>query len=206
MNRFVVLVSLVTALCSASAQDLRQPFDGRWFVAQGGDTLNVNQHMAITAQWFGIDFVKTGGQGGRELARPNPSRLEDFYSWGQLVRAPRAGTIVSVVDGLPDNPLGTKDTVNPAGNHLVIQVEPNRFIVLAHFQRGSLKLKVGDHVNSGQYLGKCGNSGNSDYPHIHMHIQDQPKFNIGNGQNAVFSHIDVELSGKVFENVEWPLI
>jgi hypothetical protein len=46
----------------------------------------------------------------------------------------------------------------------------------------------------------------SCYPRIHLHVQDLPSLNNGNGQNTVFSHMDVELNGKSFENVTWPLI
>ena len=67
-------------------------------------------------------------------------------------------------------------------------------------------MKTGDHVTRGQFLGRCGNSGNSDFPHIHLHVQDQPTLNMGNGINPVFSDINVELNGKLFENVAWPLI
>ena len=94
---------------SASAQEYRLPFDGRWFVMQGGDTPNVNEHMRVPAQWFGIDFAKVGGPSGRELARRAPTAAEDFYSWGEPVLAPSDGDVVAVVDGLADNPLGTKD-------------------------------------------------------------------------------------------------
>lgn len=65
---------------------------------------------------------------------------------------------------------------------------------------------VGEQVAPGQRLGRCGNSGNSDFPHIHMHVQDAPVVNAGHGQNMVFAGIDVELTGKQFTDVTWPLI
>jgi hypothetical protein len=37
-------------------------------------------------------------------------------------------------------------------------------------------------------------------------MQDSPTFNKGLGQNMIFKGINVELTGKVFENVDWPLI
>jgi hypothetical protein len=39
-----------------------------------------------------------------------PTSVEDFFSWGEPVLSPAGGTIVSVVNDLPDNPLGTRDT------------------------------------------------------------------------------------------------
>ncbi|MGH6866310.1 MAG: M23 family metallopeptidase [Methyloceanibacter sp.] len=34
-------------------------------------------------------------------------------------------------------------------------------------QPGSLKVKVGDKVTTGQLIGLLGNSGNTDAPHLH---------------------------------------
>lgn len=189
----------------SSASTFRLPFDGRWFVAQGGDTLNVNHHMTVPAQAYGLDFVKVAGASEREISTPNPQRVEDFYAWGQSVLAPHDGEVVAVVNDLPDNALGLKDERNPAGNHVGIQIAPDRFVFLGHLQRGSISVKPGDRVVAGQTLGRCGNSGNSDHPHVHMHLQDQRVLGTGNGHMPVFADIKVELSGKVFEHVTWPL-
>jgi hypothetical protein len=199
-------VVLLTLAMNLSAQEFRLPFNGRWFVTQAGDTLNVNQHMRLRAQWYAIDFLKVGGPSQRALTKTDGSKIEDFYSWGEAVLSPIAGEVASVVDGLPDNPLGTKDTENPAGNHVVIKVATNCFVFVAHLQKDSVNVKTGDRVKPGQLLGKCGNSGNSDAPHIHMHVQDTPTLNEGSGQNMTFKGINVELTGKIFENVDWPLI
>ena len=59
---------------------VRLPFDGRWFVVQGGDTVNVNHHMAFEPQWYGVDFAKLGGYMDRELSRSTPSRCADFLA------------------------------------------------------------------------------------------------------------------------------
>jgi hypothetical protein len=44
----------------------------------------------------------------------------------------------------------------------------------AHMRPGSLKVKVGDKVVTGQVLGVLGNSGNTDAPHLHFHVMDGP--------------------------------
>jgi murein DD-endopeptidase MepM/ murein hydrolase activator NlpD len=122
------------------------------------------------------------------------------------VVSPVVGEVIDVVDSLPDNPIGSKDLGNPCGNRVIIKAAPDSFVILAHMQKGSIRVQIGDHVASRQVLGLCGNSGNSDAPHIHMHVQDQPTFNIGTGQNIIFQAINVELSGKRFTQVDWPLI
>ncbi len=204
MRTFFVAGALAVAL-NAGAQEFHLPFKGRWFVAQAGDTLNVNPHMALQAQWYGMDFVKVGGAAQRDISEKDGKTLSDYYSWGEIVLSPIDGVVVAVVDGLPDNPLGTKDPGNPAGNHAVIAAG-GKYVFVAHFQKGSLRVKAGQRVSVGQELGKCGNSGNSDSPHIHMHVQDAPIFNQGQGQNVTFKGINVELTGKTFLGVDWPLI
>lgn len=192
---------------SLSGAELRLPFSGRWFVAQGGDTLNVNNHMRVKAQFYGIDFIKTGGPEGRNLSsKPQPVSIEDFYSWGEQVLAPADGEVIGETNNLPDNPLGTKDPANPGGNQVSLRIAPNCFVFIAHMQKGSVKVKAGDKVKAGQLLGLCGNSGNSDAPHVHLHLQDTPKLNDGIGQKPEFHDIKVELTGKIFRHADWPLI
>lgn len=202
------LATLLLLLCAvpASAQNLQLPFSGRWFVMQGGDTPNVNLHMTSEAQAFGIDFAKVGGPSQRELTHGTPTSVEDFLSWGEPVLSPADGTIVSVVNDLPDNALGIKDTEHPAGNYLVLQIAADRFVYLAHMQRGSVSVKAGDVVARGQRVGLCGNSGNTGFPHVHLHVQDTGEFGVGQGQNPVFGVINVELTGQQFASVAWPLI
>jgi murein DD-endopeptidase MepM/ murein hydrolase activator NlpD len=204
--KYLIAALLLSLSTQAGAQEYRLPFEGRWFVLQGGDTPNVNQHMSVRAQWFGLDFGKVGGPSKRELTRGTPSEPEDFYSWGQPVLAPIDGEVVAAVDSFPDNPLGTKDARHPAGDHVVIKTASDQFVFLAHLQRGTVVVRVGRQIKRGDRVGLCGNSGNSDFPHIHMHVQDTPILNAGQGQNPTFTHIDVELTGKQFSDVSWPLI
>lgn len=201
-----IIAALLALAVNLSAQELHLPFNGRWFVMQGGDTLNVNQHMSVRAQWYGLDLMKVGGAENRSLEKTDGGKIEDYYSWGEAVISPAAGTVESAVDGLPDNPLGKKDAKHLTGNHVVIKVATNQFVFIAHLQKGSVSVKAGEQIKVGQLLGKCGNSGNSDAPHVHMHMQDTPTLNEGLGQNLIFKGINVELNGKTFETVDWPLI
>ena len=187
------------------AQGLALPFDGRWFVAQGGDTPNVNHHIALESQWYAIDFAQVGGPTDRDLTRGARQRVEDFYGWSAEVLAPAAGVVVAVENDLPDNTLGVHDKAHPAGNHVVLQ-SGQRFYYLAHFRRGSVRVRVGDSVARGQVLAQCGNSGNSDFPHVHLHATQSPQLGEGRGENMTFAGITVELSGKQFIDVEWPMI
>lgn len=196
---------LAAVAAGAMAQELRLPFTGRWFVAQAGDTINVNHHMAVRAQWYGVDFAKAGGELGRALSRPRPTRVQDFFCWDAPVLSPAQGQVAAVVGDLPDQPLGKKDVQRPSGNHVVVATPQGRYVVVAHLREGSVRVGPGDRVEAGQPLGRCGNSGNSDYPHVHVHVQDSLDAD-ATGQNPVFHGLDVELTGKTFSDVTWPLI
>jgi murein DD-endopeptidase MepM/ murein hydrolase activator NlpD len=53
-------------------------------------------------------------------------------------------------------------------------------------QPGSVRVKVGDKVKTGQVLGLLGNSGNTDGPHLHFHVMDGPSPLVSNGLPFVF--------------------
>jgi hypothetical protein len=192
-------------LLSPSAT-LRLPFSGKWFVAQGGDTLNVNHHMEVRSQWFGVDFARVDGPVGRGLARESAKSLEDYYSWNQPVLSPLEGIVIQIESDHPDNRVGTVDTTSSAGNFIEIRSDSGLYVFLAHFKQGSIRAKVGDQLQPGQILGLCGNSGNSTMPHVHIHLQNEPGLGQGEGQLAQFEGIDVALSGRVFKNVAWPML
>lgn len=119
--------------------------------------------------------------------------------------APVAGSVLTAVDSLPDNSLGTKDSQHPLGNHLVIQ-QGDRFLYIAHLRLHTLTVRSGDSVSVGQAIGRCGNSGNSDFPHIHVHATHSMRFGEGVGINLTYGPMRVNLAGKTFEHVEWPLL
>ena len=72
---------------------LRLPFTGRWLVGQAGDTPNVNHHMKVRPQWYGVDFLKVGGDSGRTLVRTTGGSVEDFYSWDEPILARAQGSL-----------------------------------------------------------------------------------------------------------------
>jgi murein DD-endopeptidase MepM/ murein hydrolase activator NlpD len=51
-----------------------------------------------------------------------------------------------------------------------------RFVLMAHLQKGSVLVAKGEIVRAGQPLAKCGNSGNTSGPHLHLQVQNQPDF------------------------------
>ena len=100
------------------------------------------------------------------------------------------GTAVGTADGLPEQVPGklpADATIQmAAGNHVVVDIGGGRFAFYAHMQPGSVRVKVGDTVKTGQVLGLLGNSGNTDTPHLHFHVMDGPSPLVANGLPYVF--------------------
>lgn len=147
------------------------PSEGVWWVLWGGDTLPKNYHAASPSQRHAYDLLiwKDGG-----TYRGDGTVNEDYWAWGQPVLAPATGTVVTVLDGIPDHGPGKPDPrPHIAGNHVVIQTAPEEFVVLAHFQQNSIRVEEGDRVQAGDLLGLAGNTGQSTEPHIHIHVQNR---------------------------------
>jgi murein DD-endopeptidase MepM/ murein hydrolase activator NlpD len=57
-------------------------------------------------------------------------------------------------------------------------------------QPGSLRVKAGDKVVTGQVIGLLGNSANTDAPHLHFHVMEGPSPLLSNGLPYVFSSFE----------------
>ena len=133
-----------------------QPLEVRWMAFNGPPCPQSNHHHCLTAnQQYAYDIVPVDNNG-----MPAP----DLCS-GSRVYSPFSGRIVQRFDSatMRNNPAPTY------GNHVVIGLGQNRYAVLAHFQPDSVTQEV--NISEGDYLGKCGNTGNSTHPHVHLHVQ-----------------------------------
>jgi len=150
----------------------RAPFQGEWNVTWGGQDTLSNYHYEVPSQRYAYDLVQI--KDGFSY-QGDAAKNESYYAFGQDVFAPQAGTVVQVVNDIPDNePVGTMNEEKPAGNVVVIDHGGGEFSYLAHLMNGSAKVKVGDSVKQGDLIGLCGNSGNSSEPHLHYQVSDGP--------------------------------
>lgn len=159
----------------ADASALPSPVRGEWFVVNGGRSGLVNGHRAALVQDDAFDIVQLVGG---STYRGDPARMESYYCYGEPVLAPVAGRVVTVVEDLPDQRIGSVDVINTAGNRVVIDIGGGRYVAFAHLRPGSVTVAVGDAVRPGQQVGEVGNSGNSDQPHLHLQVQNVPGFDV----------------------------
>jgi hypothetical protein len=145
------------------------------------------------AQRFAIDWIQL--QPGNRLAKGDPSLNGSYPQFGREALAVADATVVHVQDGLPEGRPGRfapgVTATNADGNSVVLDLGGGRFALYAHFQPGSLRVKVGDRVRRGQVLALVGNSGNSDAPHLHFHVMDGPSPLASNGLPYVIDRFEV---------------
>ncbi|MHA6511951.1 M23 family metallopeptidase [Tessaracoccus sp. Z1128] len=168
--------------------DLAYPFTGRW-LTQNSPANRVPSHgTTLYASSFAIDFVPVDESGRStpitfaSLLYPEPAAR--FPGFGRPVLAPVDGIIVAVHDSEPDHAAfrglpslryaltqarrATAGWPALAGNHVMIKTSGGPVVALCHLQQDSIRVGLGQHVEVGQALARCGNTGNSTEPHLHL--------------------------------------
>ena len=173
--------------------DLAYPFHGRW-LTQNSPADRVPSHGTTAfATAYAVDFVPVDdtGRSARitlgSLLRPQPP--ERFVGFGRAVLAAVDGIVVTAHDEEPDHHAYqglpsiryaatqrgrvAAGWAQLAGNHVMVQVPDGPVVAVCHLQRGSVRVRLGQGVRVGEVLGRCGNSGNSTEPHVHLQALDQ---------------------------------
>ncbi|OYU96301.1 MAG: hypothetical protein CFE21_07845 [Bacteroidetes bacterium B1(2017)] len=174
-------------------QMLDLPVKGTWLALDAGAEKWVNYQSNYPPQKYAMDMVKLN-EDGRFFIN-NGTDSSDFNSFGDSVFSPSKGIVYSIADGFETQLIGKGiDSINPAGNHIVIELSANKYLFLAHLKKASILVKEGDTLQSGQFIALAGNSGNTSFPHLHMHIQDKPLFSdtLALGQPYRFNTLELK--------------
>ena len=181
------------------------PLDGpRWLDANSCCDMTAHR-MAMNpldgslwaAERFAIDYVQLSPNG--TLFSGNPATPQSYPYFGAAIHAVADGPVVAVLDGLPEQVAGRSPTGLPleqyGGNHVVQDIGGGNYAFYAHLQTGSVKVKPGDRLSTGQVIANLGNSGNTDAPHLHFHVMSTPDPLRSNGLPFVFK--DFSLAGRL---------
>lgn len=129
-------------------------------------------------QAYALDLVEyTNETFTRKSRRSNA----EYPSYGKPVVADAPGVIVIAVDGVPDNEPNVVNTYDLHGNYVVIDHENGEYSLMAHLIPGSLTVRKGQRVVAGSQLGLCGNSGQTNMPHLHWQVMDNANAHLGRG-------------------------
>lgn len=179
-TRNIAVQSISTAVLNDLPQ-ISSPLRGKNWVAGSAPsnssphrrTIIIYEGKPYIAQRYAIDWVQFGDN--NQTYRGDSKDNHSYYCFGHEAYAVADATVVEVKDGIPENTPNEKaavpinfDTV--AGNHVNLDLGGGVYAMYAHLQPGSIRVKVGDHVTTGQVLGLVGNTGNSSEPHLHFQL------------------------------------
>ncbi|WP_312540989.1 M23 family metallopeptidase [Enterococcus sp.] len=186
------------------------PFTDEWFVTATPAKKIPSHGTTLFGVTYAYDFIQIDQKGLSSnriswdtfFSTENPN---DFYCFGRPVIAPVSGKIVAVHNNASDDvvrrslPSGVpymlnqakrvaKGPVEIAGNYVVIQDdESHYFVVIVHLKQHSITCRPGNYIEAGTEIGKCGNSGNSIQPHIHIQAMDKNDFHLAKGIPLYFT-------------------
>jgi hypothetical protein len=191
---------------------LRLPLQGPCRV-QNSPANRVPSHgTAALGSSYAIDLVPVDDRGRsaspswRGLIASEPPDI--FIGFGRPVLAPSAGRVVLTHGGEPDHEArrsqlalvpyiltqrerARRGAAGLAGNHVIIDVGAGGpYVLLAHLQQNSLQVQVGQQVRLGDQVARCGNSGNSTEPHVHLQVTDSITWSSARGLPFTFTRED----------------
>ena len=140
----------------------------------------------VTPEVFAIDFIRE--QGGR-IADGDGSQNSQWVGHGQPIFAAAGGRVVRAVNDMPEIPPGLpvsdnttlSDANSLGGNGVLIRMRRGVYALYGHMVTGSVRVRRGDRVETGDRLGLLGNSGNTSAPHLHFGLID------GRGRGGLLS-------------------
>jgi murein DD-endopeptidase len=193
---------------------IEPPLNGEdWLAGNGPSNTSLHRRALIAvngrafiSQRFAIDWVGLFPDG--KTYHGDPSDNNNYRAYGSEIHAVASGTVTQIKDGLPQNTPGAKSLAVPitletiGGNHVIVDIGDGLFAFYAHMQPGSVRVKVGDHVQVGQVLGLIGNTGNSSEPHLHFDICNASSELACEGIPYAFASFEVQGKGWTWKSSE----
>lgn len=164
------------------------PFIGEWYIEHGGYNKKDSHSWDIIPQRYAYDF---------EIRKDNVpyhhnyQEPANYYSYLQDVICPCDGFVVDIQSKYPNtliykNRPARCDIADPRGNYIMIKHEHGEYSTICHLEQNTIRVEIGQIVRAGEILGKVGNSGNTEGPHIHFQVQKGPDFNQSAGIKITF--------------------
>lgn len=178
--------------------NIRLPFFGDWVITQGH-----NGKYTHKGAWrYAWDFeIKNQDD---KTYKDSGNYREDYFCYNKWIIAPASGYVVEIIDGIEDNTIGQRNLKQNWGNTIVLKHAEGLYSKLSHLKPQSVEIKKGDYVKQGQNLAKCGNSGNSPYPHLHFQFQATPYIGSQTLKYPFFSYILKAQNQTLLQTNEYP--
>jgi murein DD-endopeptidase MepM/ murein hydrolase activator NlpD len=99
---------------------------------------------------------------------------------GVCVRSAAPGIVVRTRDHVPDDNAGSvsppQQSREEAGNAVLVDHENGFRTLYAHLRKGSVMVRPGGRVHTGEPLGLIGMSGRTEFPHLHFAVMYRGDF------------------------------
>ena len=161
---------------------LNPPVRGQWAI------LNPPGHAKLAYDFLAVDDQRSPYNGVSLLRHIfSTISVDATLAWSKPVFAVLDGTVVATSDGTPDRErismardllrlmfFGPKvaPPFSALGGNYVILKCGDVYPLYAHLKKGSVCVRPGDIVRSGDQLGLVGNSGSSLQPHLHFQVMN----------------------------------
>jgi hypothetical protein len=161
---------------------LNPPVRGQWAI------FNPPGHPKLAFDFLAVDEGKSPYEGvGLVRHIFSTISVDATLAWNKPVFAVLDGTVVATSDGMPDRErismardllrlmfFGPKvaPPFSALGGNYVILKCGDVYPLYAHLKKGSVCVRPGDIVRSGDPLGLVGNSGSSLQPHLHFQLMN----------------------------------
>lgn len=208
------------AVALRDARIVEFPLRGEWRAVRTPADRIPSHGTDILGQRYAFDLIRFDPEKGsrsypggtlRMLLTGVPTRR--CHGWGEPIHAPLDGEVVVAVEGVSERErihplkelllvLRTSLAFRPTPEHLA-RVLGNHVILrcgdvwagFAHLTPGSVAVRSGDSVRSGDVLGRVGHTGNSTAPHLHFQLMDGPDPLTAKGVPCAFRAYEVFEAG-----------
>lgn len=151
---------------------------------------------------FAIDFINVDTLGNYSVG--DSDSIKNWFGYGLDVLAVADGIVRTTRDDFSESltvsqhPHYTKEQAT--GNFISIDLGNNNIAFYEHLKPGSIKVKPGQRVKSGDVIASLGFTGQSTGPHLHFHVANSNSPLEAEGIPFVFRNFTLLGSFPTFEN------
>ncbi len=142
---------------------------------------------------YAIDFVKLDVQG--RSTRGDADQVVNWLGYAEDVLAVADAVVVAARDDMTEVKnvsAHTKHALGDAtGNFIALDIGAGRFAFYEHLKPGSVRVRVGQRVQSGEVIAALGFTGDSTGPHLHFHVADRNAPLAAEGQPYAFAGFEL---------------